>query len=455
MPAKPTWQEVADIAAKVDGAEPGMKGICLRGQPGWGQLFAPLTTVVNTFGGTWFDKDWNPQGRRPGVQGGGELLRRPGARPRREGRTAGRLHRVPQQPRPGQRGHVVRRHLGRRLARGRRLAVQGQVRLRARPRGQDRLGRLALRLVLVRSSRRARRRTTPGSSSRGPAARSTRTSSASEIGWTSVPAGKRASTYENAEYLKVASAFAEPTKAAIEAADPENPGVAAPTRHRHPVRRHPRVPGPRHPGQPGRQLGDRRQDLRGRRPEARPGARRGRRRALPDKGTESHASTRATTATIDRRRHQPAARAEQGPQALGRLGPQGAPAARADLHHPDDPAAVRRDDRHLVHELERLLPGGARLRRRGQLRPGLHRHQHPQGRGRHDPADRVGGAHLPAAGPRHRAAPRPQVPGSGHRPHDDDHAVPHRAGGRRPAVEARALQPGVRPVQRPAQDRLR
>src|SRR3954449_9405038 len=61
MPAKPTWQEVADIAAKVDGAQPGMAGICLRGQPGWGQVFAPLTTVVNTFGGTWFDADWKAQ----------------------------------------------------------------------------------------------------------------------------------------------------------------------------------------------------------------------------------------------------------------------------------------------------------------------------------------------------------------------------------------------------------
>ena len=59
MPANPTWQQVADIAAQVDGAEPGMEGICLRGQPGWGQVFAPLTTVVNTFGGTWFDKDWS------------------------------------------------------------------------------------------------------------------------------------------------------------------------------------------------------------------------------------------------------------------------------------------------------------------------------------------------------------------------------------------------------------
>ena len=66
MPDQPTWQQVADIAAKVDGAQPGMKGICLRGQPGWGQVFAPLTTVVNTFGGTWFDKDWNAQVNAPG-----------------------------------------------------------------------------------------------------------------------------------------------------------------------------------------------------------------------------------------------------------------------------------------------------------------------------------------------------------------------------------------------------
>lgn len=57
----PTWQQVADLAAKLDGAEPGMKGICLRGQPGWGELGATLTTVVNTFGGTWIDKDWNAQ----------------------------------------------------------------------------------------------------------------------------------------------------------------------------------------------------------------------------------------------------------------------------------------------------------------------------------------------------------------------------------------------------------
>lgn len=68
VPNNPTWDEVADLAAKIDGAEPGMKGICLRGLPGWGQLGAPLTTVVNTFGGQWFDNDWNATLTDPGFK---------------------------------------------------------------------------------------------------------------------------------------------------------------------------------------------------------------------------------------------------------------------------------------------------------------------------------------------------------------------------------------------------
>jgi sorbitol/mannitol transport system substrate-binding protein len=52
MPAKPTWQQVADIARKIN--TPDMAGICLRGKPGWGDLGASFTTVLNTFGGTWW-----------------------------------------------------------------------------------------------------------------------------------------------------------------------------------------------------------------------------------------------------------------------------------------------------------------------------------------------------------------------------------------------------------------
>ena len=53
----PTWQEVADAAKKVDTND--MSGICMRGKPGWGDLFGPLTTVIQTFGGNWYDTDWN------------------------------------------------------------------------------------------------------------------------------------------------------------------------------------------------------------------------------------------------------------------------------------------------------------------------------------------------------------------------------------------------------------
>jgi len=52
MPAHPTWARVAAIARRIDG--PKMAGICLRGKPGWGELGASFTTVLNTFGGTWW-----------------------------------------------------------------------------------------------------------------------------------------------------------------------------------------------------------------------------------------------------------------------------------------------------------------------------------------------------------------------------------------------------------------
>jgi sorbitol/mannitol transport system substrate-binding protein len=52
MPLHPTWQQVATIARKIN--TPSMAGICLRGKPGWGDLGASFTTVLNTFGGTWW-----------------------------------------------------------------------------------------------------------------------------------------------------------------------------------------------------------------------------------------------------------------------------------------------------------------------------------------------------------------------------------------------------------------
>jgi sorbitol/mannitol transport system substrate-binding protein len=61
MPAKPTWDQVAQFARKLNDPKKNQAGICLRGLPGWGELFAPLNTVVNTFGGSWYDMGWNAQ----------------------------------------------------------------------------------------------------------------------------------------------------------------------------------------------------------------------------------------------------------------------------------------------------------------------------------------------------------------------------------------------------------
>jgi sorbitol/mannitol transport system substrate-binding protein len=65
MPERPTWAQVADFASKLNDKATGTAGICLRGLPGWGEVMAPLTTVVNTMGGTWFEKDWTPKVNAP------------------------------------------------------------------------------------------------------------------------------------------------------------------------------------------------------------------------------------------------------------------------------------------------------------------------------------------------------------------------------------------------------
>jgi sorbitol/mannitol transport system substrate-binding protein len=61
MPLHPTWSQIRSFAAKLDKPSANRYGICLRALPGWGEFGAPLTTVINTFGGRWFDMSWEPQ----------------------------------------------------------------------------------------------------------------------------------------------------------------------------------------------------------------------------------------------------------------------------------------------------------------------------------------------------------------------------------------------------------
>ncbi|MQT15118.1 sugar ABC transporter substrate-binding protein [Rhizobiales bacterium Sp-1] len=61
MPDHPTYNDIKTFAAKLTDKSKEQYGICLRGKPGWGENMAFLGTMVNTYGGRWFDMEWKPQ----------------------------------------------------------------------------------------------------------------------------------------------------------------------------------------------------------------------------------------------------------------------------------------------------------------------------------------------------------------------------------------------------------
>jgi sorbitol/mannitol transport system substrate-binding protein len=224
MPDKPTWQQVADIAAKVDHAQPGMAGICLRGQPGWGQIFAPLTTVVNTFGGTWFTKDWqakvDDQSFRQAVQFYVDLVRTHGENGAPQAGFTECLNNLEQ-------GKAAMWYDA--------TSAAGSLEAEDSP-VRGKIGYAAAPVVKTKTSgwlyawswgieQASQKKDKAWKFISWASGKDYERLVGQELGWSKVPAGKRASTYEIPEYLKVASAFATPTRDAISTADPLNPGV--------------------------------------------------------------------------------------------------------------------------------------------------------------------------------------------------------------------------------------
>jgi sorbitol/mannitol transport system substrate-binding protein len=224
MPDKPTWQQVADIAAKVDNAQPGLRGICLRGQVGWGQLFAPLTTVVNTFGGTWFDKDWNAQVNSPAfiqaVNFYVDLVRSHGEAGAPQAGFTECLNAMEQ-------GKVAMWYDA--------TSAAGSLEAEGSP-VAGKVGYVAAPVVKTANSgwlyawswaieKASKKQDAAWKFISWASGKDYENLVGSKLGWTSVPAGKRQSTYTNEQYVAASEAFAAPTKNAILAADPANPGV--------------------------------------------------------------------------------------------------------------------------------------------------------------------------------------------------------------------------------------
>ncbi|MDP9219274.1 MAG: sugar ABC transporter substrate-binding protein [Actinomycetota bacterium] len=224
MPANPTWQQVADIAAKVDGAQPGMRGICLRGLPGWGEVMAPLTTVVNTFGGTWFTKDWQAQVNAPEFTEATNfyvgLIRKHGESGAPQSGFAECLNNLEQ-------GKVAMWYDA--------TSAAGSLEDASSP-VHGKIGYAPAPVVKTKSSgwlytwawgiqKASKRQANAAKFVAWASSKEYENLVGKQVGWSRVPAGKRASTYSNADYVKTAGAFAAATEEAIKSADPTNPGV--------------------------------------------------------------------------------------------------------------------------------------------------------------------------------------------------------------------------------------
>ncbi|MDQ0990195.1 sugar ABC transporter substrate-binding protein [Streptomyces sp. V3I7] len=224
MPAHPTWTQVAGLAAKADGAEPGMKGICLRGLPGWGELMAPLTTVVNTFGGTWFDKGWKARLDSPEFEKATKfyvgLVRRHGESGAAQSGFAECLNNMTQ----GKTAMWYDATSAAGLLEAAESPVKGKLGYAPAPvEKTDSSGWLYTWAWGIQNASRNPDKAwkfVSWASGKGYEQLVGDTS-----GWSDVPAGKRASTYGNPAYRQEAAAFQEMTRKAIESARPNDPGV--------------------------------------------------------------------------------------------------------------------------------------------------------------------------------------------------------------------------------------
>lgn len=225
MPAHPTWTQVAQLAAKLDDPEHDMAGICLRGLPGWGENLAPLDTVVNTFGGRWFDPAWNA-----------EITAAPFSAAVRFYVNLVQHYGEPGAAASGFSECVTRYAQGQAAMWYDATSMVSTIESPADSTVVGKSGYVAAPVMRTPSSGwlYAWSLGMPKTSQHKDAAwkfMSWMTDKnyiklvGNQLGWERVPPGSRLSTYQIPQYRKVASAYAKPTLQAMENADPNNPTV--------------------------------------------------------------------------------------------------------------------------------------------------------------------------------------------------------------------------------------
>ena len=225
MPAKPTWPEVEQIAAKLTDRKAGMAGICLRGLPGWGELGAPLTTMVNTFGGTWFDENWNAKVNSPEFTAATtfyvDLVRKYGEEGAPSAGFSECLTAVGQNKAAmwydatSAAGSLEDPTISK---------VVGKIGYAPAPVLKTESGGWLWTWAFA-SPKTSKKADAAAKFIEWATGKDYQALVGEKVGWAQVPAGNRTSLYSNPEYLKAAKPFAQATLDQINAVDPADPGL--------------------------------------------------------------------------------------------------------------------------------------------------------------------------------------------------------------------------------------
>jgi sorbitol/mannitol transport system substrate-binding protein len=225
MPDQPTYDDIKKFAEALTDKSKGIYGITLRGKPGWGENMAYVDTLINTYGGTWFDMNWKPTIDTPewkkAITFYVDLLKNYGP--------------------PGASSNGFNENLTL-FASGKAAMwidatsgggplydkAQSQVSdkvafaaapVAATPNGSHWLWSWAFAIPKASKSAEGAKKFAYWATGKGYIKLA-----AEDAGWATVPPGTRKSTYETAEY-KTAAPFSAVTLAAMESADPTNPAI--------------------------------------------------------------------------------------------------------------------------------------------------------------------------------------------------------------------------------------
>jgi sorbitol/mannitol transport system substrate-binding protein len=225
MPEQPTYDDIAKFAEQLTDKSKGIYGITLRGLPGWGENMGFIDTLVNTFGGTYFDMQWHPTIDTPewkkAIGFYVDLMKKYGP----SGASANGFNQNLTLMATGKAAMWIDATVaGGMLESSKQSKVVGKMGyapapIAATPNGSHWLWSWAFGMPKSAKQPEAAEKFAAWATSKEYIALV-----AADEGWASVPPGTRKSTFDNPDYQKAAP-FAATTLQAMQTADPTNPCI--------------------------------------------------------------------------------------------------------------------------------------------------------------------------------------------------------------------------------------